>query len=369
MNVLWFSWKDRRHPDAGGAEVVSSQIMDRLVRDGHTVRHITALYSGALQNENIDGIDTYRVGNRYSVYLKARSLYVKNMLGWEDVVIDEMNTIPFAAAQYTKAPVKMLLAYQLAREVWFYQMLFPFSLAGYLLEPLMLRWVSRKYPLSLTESASSQRDMEKHGFKEVRTFRVGMALKPLGRLPEKSSKLILSLGGVRPMKRTLHAVKAFEYARDTDESLHMVIAGDTSTSYASRLISYVQNSRHTDAISIRGRVSNEERLALMREAAIILVTSIKEGWGLIVTEANSQGTPAIVYDVDGLRDSVKHEETGIVTPSKQPQAMGKAINSLLSDKVNYNKLRTAAWEWSKEFTFDNSYADFLEILSESKSVQ
>ena len=361
MNILWFSWKDRRHPEAGGAEIVSSQIMDRLVRDGHTVRHITALYPGASQNEDIDGVDTYRTGGRFSVYLKARSLYNEFMPGWEDIVIDEMNTIPFVAARYTKAPTKMLLAYQLAREVWFYQMLFPISLAGYLLEPLMLRWVSRKYPLALTESASSQRDMQRHGFKEVRIFKVGMALKPLKQLPKKTSKIILSLGGVRPMKRTLHAVKAFEYARDTNKSLRMVIAGDTSTSYANRVISYVQSSRHSDAISILGRVTDKERLALMREAAIILVASIKEGWGLIVTEANSQGTPAVVYNVDGLRDSVKDNETGLLAENGSPVSMGAKVIELLKDRERYEKLRTAAWRWSKDFTFENSYKDFLEI--------
>lgn len=335
--------------------------MDRLVKDGHTVRHITAQYPGAKMREDIGGIETYRVGNRYSVYYKARALYRESMQNWEDVVIDEMNTIPFAAASYTSGNIKLLLAYQLAREVWFYQMFFPASIVGYCLEPVMLRRIAHKYPFAITESESSRNDMLRFGFSDVRVFRIGMSLVPLGNLPKKQSKIVLSLGSVRPMKRTFHAVKAFELARDTDMSLSMVIAGDTSSSYANKLINYVRKSRHATAITLKGRVSDNERLALMRKAAVILVTSIKEGWGLIVTEANSQGTPAVVYDVDGLRDSVRDKETGLLAKAGNPESMGTKIIELLEDKKRYEKLRTAAWKWSKDFTFENSYKDFLKI--------
>ena len=69
----------------------------------------------------------------------------------------------------------------------------------------------------------------------------------------------------------------------------------------------------------------------MRQASVILVTSVKEGWGLVVTEANSQCTPAIVYDVDGLRDSVQNGKTGVVVANNDYRAMGHAIVVLFKD--------------------------------------
>jgi glycosyltransferase involved in cell wall biosynthesis len=110
-------------------------------------------------------------------------------------------------------------------------------------------------------------------------------------------------------------------------------------------------------------VTASEKLSLMRKAALILVTSLKEGWGLIVTEANSQGTPAIVYDVDGLRDSVKHGVTGIVSANNKPSAMGMSIVDILKDPDRYNSMREHAWKWSKRFTLENSYRDFLKIIT------
>lgn len=362
MKILWLTWKDRSHPLTGGAETVSGEIMDRLVRDGHEVKVITARYTGSLAQEVIGGITILRAGNRYTVYARARSIYKKSLDGWADIVIDEMNTLPFWSGSYNKTK-NFLLCYQLAREVWLHQMVFPLSRIGYISEPYMLRKLSMSYPTAITESQSTKKDMEKYGFRNVKTFRVGMALEPLKKLEMKKSNIILSLGAVRPMKRTLHAIKAFEIARDQNKNLRMIIAGDTSGPYSRKVIKYIDKSRHASAIKVMGRVSSSEKIKLTQQADIILVTSVKEGWGLIVTEANSQGTPAIAYDVDGLRDSVKNNETGLLSPNSDYETMGNQIVSLLSDTKKYESLRLNAWQWSKGFTFENSYADFMKIIN------
>lgn len=364
MKVLWLTWKDRNHPLAGGAETVSGEIMDRLVRDGHEVRVITASYSGSKKHDFINGAEVFRVGNRYSVYLAARQLYKKQINNWPDVVIDEMNTIPFGSAFYSSKR-NILLAYQLAREVWFYQMPFPLSLVGYVVEPFMLRSLAKRYSISATESNSTKDDLARYGFKNTQTFRIGINLPHLTQLSQKQNpKTILSLGSIRPMKRTLDAVKAFEYAKDGDSDLRMVIAGDASGKYGRKVIKYISRSRHRDSIDFKGRVSADERLSLMRESGLILVTSIKEGWGLIVTEANSQGTPAIAYDTDGLRDSIQDKQTGILCPSGDFKCMGKQIVSLLASYDTYEEMRRKSWQWSQQFTFENSYQDFIKIIAQ-----
>jgi len=368
VNIVWLSWKDRWHPQAGGAEAVSGKLMDKLVQDGHGVTLITAMYSGAKSEDSVNGVRIIRSGGRYTVYLKARKL-LKNEIKSRapDFVIDEMNTIPFASAFYSRS-TNILLTYQLAREVWHYQMVFPLSLIGYVVEPLYLRLISKRYSRVLTESESTKADLQRFGFigTDIKVFRVSIDTPPLAELPAKHElRTVLSLGAIRPMKRTLQAVKAFEAARDLNPNLSMVLAGDDTSNYAAKVKRYAMNSRHKDAVTFLGRVSADERLRLMATCAVILVTSIKEGWGLIVTEANSQGTPAIVYDVDGLRDSVRDGVTGVVVPNDSHKKMGQAINGLLSDSISYETLRTNAWEWSKDFTFENSYGDFLESLPQT----
>lgn len=363
MNIVWFSWKDLSHPEAGGAETVSGELMKNLAKDGHSVKLITARHKGSKASDIKDGIEVIRVGGRFTVYLAACAYYLRHLKHWPDIIIDEMNTIPFFTGLYVKSAKRILLTYQLAREVWLYQMPFPFSRVGYLLEPLMLRIINHTYDAVLTESNSTRQDLIKYGFSNVHTFRVGMDLAPVHALANKQpSGKVLSLGAIRPMKRTLDIVKAFEVARDANNELTLALAGDTNSNYAKKVLEYIQKSRHSLAIDVRGRVSMQEKQDLMISSDTIVVTSIKEGWGLIITEAGSQGTPAIAYDADGLRDSVVDNETGLLAPSGNYEALGEKINILLADPIRYSAIRTAAWKYSKQFTFENSYSDFLSIL-------
>lgn len=360
MRIVWFSWKDSRHPAAGGAELVSHEIMKRLVRDGHQVTLITARPKSLPARETIEGIKVVRLGNRYSVYFKAYRYFKHQLWSQTDRVISEMNTIPFITWGWP-ADKSVLLTYQLARQVWFYQMIFPLSLIGYLLEPIYLLLMSRKYKIVLTESDSTRQDLISRGFKKesVHVFRVGMKLQPLAKLPKKASlDTVLFFGALRPMKRPLDAIKAFELACDNQPNLKLILAGNTEGSYGAKVARYVARSRHAPAITLRGRVSDDERLILMKQAALTLVTSVKEGWGLIVTEANSQGTPAIVYDTDGLRDSVINGKTGWLTEAR-PAAMAQRLLAVIEDPENYQTIRVQALEWSRQFTFENSYRDFV----------
>lgn len=359
MNIVWFSWKDIHHPQAGGAESVGYQVMKRLVRDGHSVTLITTSYKDARPDDVIDGIRVHRTGNRFTVYLGAFLYYRSHLRGSVDLCIDEMNTIPFGAAFYSRTK-SVLLAHQLAREVWFYQMVWPLSWVGYVLEPFYLWLMARKYKSVLTISESSRSDLVKFGFSRnmIHIMDVGIELKPISKLNRKKNlNRVIFLGALRPMKRTLDAVKAFEFACDINPDLTMEIAGDKSSSYGRAVEKYIQTSRHRRKIKLLGRVDNATRLALVKQAAVIVVTSIKEGWGLIVTEANSQGTPAVAYDVDGLRDSVRDGSTGLLVNSGDTQRLGKAIQELVSSD-HYEMFRMNAWEMSKQFTYENMYESF-----------
>ena len=52
-----------------------------------------------------------------------------------------------------------------------------------------------------------------------------------------------------------------------------------------------------------GRVDEATKHELMARAHGQLATSVREGWGLVVSEAAAVGTPTMSYDVPGLRDS------------------------------------------------------------------
>ena len=364
MNILWMTWKDPSHPDAGGAEVVQEQLVNRLIADGHAVTILTGAYLGSTPDETRGNLRIIRGGSRYTVHIRSMLYYLRHLRKWADIVIDEVNTAPFFAKFYARDTRRVMLIHQLAREIWHYELPKPLSYIGYVAEPLYIRALAGQK--AITVSDSTRDDLVRYGHKssDVSIISEGLTITPLASLDDIKkfdSPTVLILGSMRAMKRTLASIEAFEIARDTLPDLQLKLAGGSGGKYGAKVMDYIKHSRHAKAIEYCGRVSDEQKIELMQRSHAILVASVREGWGLIVTEANSQGTPAVVYDVPGLRDSVRDGETGIVTPPT-PEAMATGIIELLDNSDHYEQLRRAGYEWSKTITFDQSYADFKKAV-------
>jgi glycosyltransferase involved in cell wall biosynthesis len=370
MSILWLTWKDYNHPGAGGAEVVLRELSKRLAADGHKVTFLTVGYPGAKKREVLDGIEIIRVGrNRYLHSFQALFYYLRHLRNKFDVVVEVVNTAPYFGVLFGGRAKTYVFYHQLAREVWFHEAKPPLSHFGYyVLEPLATRILARAGAPLITVSDSSQKDLARYGFLSERSHIIseGLEIEPvasLGSIKKFARPTILGFGAVRGMKRTLDQVAAFEIAKQEVPDLQLILAGDTSGSYGEQVLKRIANSPYVADISVKGRVSKEEKIELMRRSHIIAVTSVKEGWGLIVTEANSQGTPAVVYNVDGLRDSVRNNQTGLVC-DESPAALADGITRLMQDNELYKTLQLEAWEWSKKCTFDRCYQDFTEALGE-----
>ncbi len=359
MKVLWFTWKDLKHPQSGGAESLNEEIAKCMVRDGHEVIFLVAGFPCSAAEDIRDGFKVIRLGNRFTVYWYAYLHYKRSFIGWADLVIDEMNTIPFFCKYYVREK-NILLAYQLCREVWFYQMQFPLSFIGYMLEPIYL-WLLRDRCV-ITESESTKQDMLRYSFtaEKISVIPVSITSQPVKSLDEVKKYLqptLLSVGEIRAMKRTLDQINAFEIAKKTIPNLQIKIIGSVSSRYGKKFLRRIANSTYSQDIEYLGHVNEATKTVLMQKSHLILATSIKEGWGLIVTEANAQGTPAAVYDVDGLRDSVKNGKTGLISKENTPQGLADAIIDGLRNK-EYAQLRKNAWLLSQSFTLEECYRKF-----------
>jgi len=365
--ILWFTWKDRQNPLSGGAEVVNEEVAKRLVQQGYQVTFIVANFPGSQSEEIIDGYKIIRVGGKWSVYWQAYRYYKKNLVGWADLVIDEINTIPFFCKFYVKER-NIILSYQLCRQIWFYQMFFPLNLIGYLLEPVYLRLLNDRYVL--TESESSKIDFQKYGFPadKIFVFPVGLEQAPISESEFNSqvkeiNPTILYLGALRKMKRPDQVFKAFILAKKEIPQLRLWLAGSGAGRYAQRILKQIARSPFKQDITYYGQVSPARKLELMDQAHLIIVTSMQEGWGIIITEANSRGTPAVTYNVDGLRDSCKDKITGLICQENTPEQLANNIISLFKNQELYQQYRYQAWQDSQNYNYQRSAEIFLSIIN------
>ena len=94
---------------------------------------------------------------------------------------------------------------------------------------------------------------------------------------------------------------------------------------------------------------------------IIAVPGVREGWGQVVTDANALGTPAVGYNIPGLRDSIKHGYNGLLVDDN-PKALADGMVKILSDDKLREKLSRNAIEWAKQFNWDRSAEEFERLI-------
>ncbi len=364
MNILWFTWKDRKNPLAGGAEFFNEGLAKKLVENGHNLIFIVGGSNGLPDEEYRNGFKIIRVGNKFSVYIRAYFFYKRYLSHWPEIVIDEMNTLPFFTKFYVKQR-SILIVHQLCREIWFYQMPYPLNLIGYFLEPIYLRLLNDMK--IMTVSDSTKNDLLKFGFLErnISILPEGIEVSKISNVSKlvKFNKVtLLSFGTIRPMKRTLHIIKAFELAKKKFKDLELIVAGDVQGRYGRKVIKYINKSIYRDSIKYLGKVNFDIKMELMQKSHLIIATSVKEGWGLTISEANSQGTPAVVYNVDGLRDSVKNLYSGLICDKNNPLDLSIKILQALDEKV-YDSLSRNCYEFVKPLNFKNCYDKFIFNIS------
>lgn len=355
MRILWFNWRDILNPEAGGAEVFTHEVMKRLAKMGYHMTLFTSRFNGCELNQNIDGVDVVREGNKYSVYEHAKR-YLKAYKHHYDLIIDEINTRPFLTPKFVRDKQVIALVHQLARDFWFYETRFPLNYIGYYY--LEKKWLSNyKDTITLTVSDSTRIDLQELGFKKLFVVPPGLSVTPLSTVKEKEANpTVIFIGRLKKAKLPHHALEAFSIIKREIPDAKMWVIGD------GYLREKLESFKSKD-VTFFGHISNEKKYELLSRAHIILVPAVREGWGLIVTEANAMGTPAIGYDVHGLRDSITHDETGITIKERSPRAMGQEAILLLRDSKRLLKYSTNALESSKQFSWDKTASSFHEVLT------
>ncbi len=299
MRILVYNWRDLAHPCAGGAEVYTDAVAAEWIKMGHSVTWFCAAVEGHPERETSPkGYDIVRRGSKYSVYREGRRFWETEGDGKFDLVIDEVNTKPFGCPKWVHGTPVLGLIHQVAKEIWHYEAPWPVSWIGrYWLEP---RWLKafRDVPV-VTVSESSRQSLEEYGLRNVRVVPEGYE-PPMGPAPSVTKApppTIAFVGRLSPNKRPDHAIEAFRLLRKSIPDAQMWVIGD-----GPMLLQLIRSA--PEGVTFFGRVDNELRSRLVCTAHVLIATSVREGWGLVVTEAAALGTPTVAYDVPGLRDSV-----------------------------------------------------------------
>jgi len=213
--------------------------------------------------------------------------------------------------------------------------------------PWLARRILSRARLTLCASnalADAARDL---GAGEVRVVGSGVEVPPsVGK--EAQPPEVLYAGRLSPEKGILDLLAA------SDNGMKLTIAGDGPL-----------RDRVPGAL---GFVSHDKLGPLYDRAAVVAVPSHREGFGVVCAEAMAHGRPVVAGAVGGLLDLVVHEETGLLVPPRDVEALRAALHRLLDDdelraRLGANARRRAEEELSWDHVTDLTLQAYEEALA------
>ncbi len=359
----------------GGAEIYTHQMMKRSDLSRFRIIHFSPYFEGCEREEEIDGVLYIHRGGIFTVIREARNYYRKNR-SEIDFVVDQCNTHRFFTPFWVEKQKRIFFIHQLTREIWFRHMSFPFNLFGYLTESSLLK-LSKK-DNTITVSNSTKEDLLKLGFQKDKVFIVpeGIDFKHWGKeefLPKEKVPTFIYVGRYAKYKGIDDTLEAFGLLKSEYPDARLLIIGKRNEEYIKKSLipiceKYSLQYDNQSDVDFRGFVSDEEKLELMSRSHSLIFPSLREGWGLIITEAAAVGTPSIVYDSAGTRDAVDNGNAGYFCVQNSIDSIFRKMKSVIENKRDYEEIRWKAYNFSKNFHWDNTgkaFTHFMESIMEA----
>jgi len=164
--------------------------------------------------------------------------------------------------------------------------------------------------------------------------------------PRKAAPTVVYVGRLEPRKGTLDLLEAVPKVLAKVPGTRFVFCGNDrplapgNVKYAEWLRKNLPPAAQAH-IELTGYVDDATRERLVAEADVFAAPSLYESFGLIFLEAMRVTVPVVGTTAGGIPEVVAHDETGLLVPPKDPEALAAAIVRLLEDEGDRQRLAAA----------------------------
>ncbi len=360
MRILHLAFEDHRRPGSGGGSLRNREINRRLVARGHEVEVLVAAYGGCRSRDE-DGVRHRHVGVPYgyapslltyqAALPAATALAIRRLR--PELVVEEFAppSTSVAVGHWTRRPTVGMVQGYFAREKA-RQYKLP-------LRPMLAleAWGTRSHRHLIAVSDDLARRLRAIApaasvtvvangvdHEEVAAALVG----PDENLRSEPSELVF-LGRLEfDQKGVDLLLRSFSEVVRRRPATRLTIAGDGKDERrVSRIVAGMGLEPH---VRLAGRVTGAQKWRMLAAAAVVLVPSRYETFGMTALEAMACGTPVVAYDVDSLRDIVSRGQGVLVEPF-DTSSYAAAVLALLADPTDrrrrgdHGRAVARAYDW------------------------
>lgn len=363
MNILVLNWRDPSHPLAGGAEIALFEHIKFWKKKEANIVWYASSSKGLKKEDVIDGIKILRKGSHYTVALHFLWDRLHGKFQETDVVIDCFHFIPYFSPLVCKNEKIIAFIHEVAGSVWFKNIFFPLNILGYILEPIVIRFYKNRQ--FITVSKSTELELRAVGISSRNIYIINNGIhvpKLINKCQKETTPTIIFVGRLSKDKGIEDAVTAVKMITERLGNISFWIVGKAENhEYEVKLKQMVSDLKLQNNCVFFGFVTEEKKFELMSRAWVLVHPSKKEGWGLNVIEANYVETPAVGYNVAGLKDSIVDNKTGLLTNS-DPASLVGGIEKLLTDSNTRKAIGKNAAQWAKNFNWEDAGKQSWKLL-------
>ena len=163
---------------------------------------------------------------------------------------------------------------------------------------------------------------------------------------ERENALVVSVTRFTEQKRVSYLIEAFSRVVQEQPTARLHIYGSGPLqSEIERLITAHGLTHH---VQLFAPVPQEKLREIYNRAALVVLNSWREGFGLVLSEAMLCGAPVVGVKSGGIMDIIEHEERGLLVEPDNSRELAAAIILLLKDQSLRDKLADTGYRFASD---------------------
>ena len=187
--------------------------------------------------------------------------------------------------------------------------------------------------------------------------------------PSDNKLKICFIKGFRKIYGSQILIDALKFVLEKNSDVELNLAGNLDDS--SELKDMIELSGLSNKVNFVGFINHDKMYDFINQHHLMVMPSLKEGFGVAALEASVCGRPVIASNVGGIPEVIIDGETGILVPSENPIRLAEAIIKLGQDMNLIRKMGLAGYDFVKnnydwELSLDKM-CDLYERVSDVKN--
>ena len=359
-HVHMLAWRDLDDVEAGGSELHAHNVASIWAQAGLQVTMRSSYAPGRPQRRVRGGYTVIRKAGRYLVFPRSIASEITGRLGPSDALVEIWNGVPFFSPLWARGP-RMVWLHHVHGPMWGMTLPPRLAAAGVTLEERVAPLFYRRTPIVTLSTSSKTELVHELGFDPERVTVVPPGIDPMFSPggDRSATPMLVAVGRLVPVKDFARLIRIAARVREHVSDLRLVIVGEGYE--RDQLEAQIADLDDPTWIRLTGRVSDDELVSLYRQAWCVVSTSIREGWGMTVTEGAACGTPCVATRIAGHSDAVDEGRSGLLATTDDD--LVAALEQILTDSDLRERMQVGALERAAELTWEQTAIGTFSVLA------